>query len=287
MRVVFYSDPGDFDRIARQFLLKSEAENCVLLGLLPSLLRGVYDHFWTATVEHDGEVLGCALQTMPYHPLITRMPDTAVVALADALWERYPRLAGVNAVVETAEPFAQLWQQRTSMVPIVEMAQGIYELTQVKLPEPLPPGSMRSICGEDLSFLDSWIDGFYADTGLVEKTDTGKLLERSLAQQSLFLWEDDGQPVSSASWAGRTPNGVRINGVYTPAEHRGRGYASALVGQLSQRLLDEGQRFCFLYTDLANPTSNGLYQRLGYRQVCSSTMIRFCYGDESDEPIDE
>jgi len=81
--------------------------------------------------------------------------------------------------------------------------------------------------------------------------------------------------VSMASFGGVTPNGVRIGPVYTPPELRGRGYASALVAGTSQQLLDGGKRFCFLFTDLANPTSNGVYQRLGYRPVEDRVVMEF------------
>jgi hypothetical protein len=74
---------------------------------------------------------------------------------------------------------------------------------------------------------------------------------------------------------GPTPNGIRIGPVYTPPEHRGKGYASNLVATQSQWLLDSGRRFCFLYTDLANPISNSIYQRIGYRQVAESAEYSF------------
>jgi hypothetical protein len=88
------------------------------------------------------------------------------------------------------------------------------------------------------------------------------------------IW-DDGQAVSMAGFGGRTPNGIRIGPVYTPPELRGRGYASALTAALTQRLLDEGRQFCFLFTDLANPTSNSIYQRIGYRPVSDVDLWRF------------
>ncbi len=79
---------------------------------------------------------------------------------------------------------------------------------------------------------------------------------------------------------GRTPNGVRIGAVYTPPKYRGRGYATACVAALSQRMLDTGLAFCFLYTDLSNPTSNNIYQRLGYHPVRDVVDYHF---DESSE----
>ena len=72
-----------------------------------------------------------------------------------------------------------------------------------------------------------------------------------------------------------TPNGTRVGYVYTPPSFRGRGYASATVASLSQQLLDGRRRFCFLYTDLANPTSNAIYQRIGYQPVAEVVDILF------------
>jgi predicted GNAT family acetyltransferase len=95
-----------------------------------------------------------------------------------------------------------------------------------------------------------------------------------IAQRRLFLWCDP-EPVSMAGWSGRTANGVRINFVYTPRGCRRRGYASACVAALSQHLLDSGRRFCTLFTDLANPTSNKIYRSIGYEHVGNFKHVEF------------
>ena len=87
------------------------------------------------------------------------------------------------------------------------------------------------------------------------------------------MWE--GQPVSLAGFGGPTPNGLRIGPVYTPPQHRGHGYGSAVTAAASHVALDRGKRFCFLYTDLANPTSNAIYERIGYVRVCEAAMVAF------------
>jgi predicted GNAT family acetyltransferase len=92
--------------------------------------------------------------------------------------------------------------------------------------------------------------------------------------RALYLW-DDGGPVSMTMAAAVTPHGSRIGAVYTPPELRGRGYASALVAAVSQAQLDTGRAFCFLFTDLANPTSNKIYRHLGYEAVCDVDEYRF------------
>jgi hypothetical protein len=95
------------------------------------------------------------------------------------------------------------------------------------------------------------------------------------ALRGLALWEVDGSPVSMAGYTGPTPHGIRVSYVYTPAEHRRKGYASACVAALSQQLLDRGFDFCFLFTDLHNPTSNHIYQQIGYQPVVDVDSYRF------------
>jgi predicted GNAT family acetyltransferase len=104
--------------------------------------------------------------------------------------------------------------------------------------------------------------------GEVDLDEVAATTDRWLAGRgrTLHLWED-GEVVSLVGAGGRTPNGIRIGPVYTPPAARRRGYASALFAAVSQAELDAGRRFCFLFTDLANPTSNHIYQAIGYEAV--------------------
>jgi predicted GNAT family acetyltransferase len=67
---------------------------------------------------------------------------------------------------------------------------------------------------------------------------------------------------------------VRVAGVYTPPEKRKLGYAAACVHALSKHMRDSGY-CCALYTDIANPTSNSIYRRIGYRAVSEVLRYRF------------
>jgi len=125
---------------------------------------------------------------------------------------------------------------------------------------------MRRACHHDVQMSIEWGQGFARETG-VTFPSTVHVVESWVEHGLLYVWEDKGRPVSIVIAHGRTPNGVRIGYVYTPPESRGRGYASALVAEVSQSMLDLGYDFCVLYTDLANPTSNRIYQRLGYRLI--------------------
>ena len=127
-------------------------------------------------------------------------------------------------------------------------------------------GSLRVAEYSDLKFIDKWVADFIQDTGIIggEPKD---LTLRLIRDRSLYLWEDV-EPRSMVAAVGKTDHGIWVGYVYTPPAFRCRGYATAAVAQLSQLLLEGGRRFCCLYTDLANPTSNAIYARLGYRSLC-------------------
>jgi predicted GNAT family acetyltransferase len=125
-----------------------------------------------------------------------------------------------------------------------------------------------------LELITKWVDAFSSEIG-EQSSHARAVAESVIGPQRLFIWDTPTGPASIAAWARPTPNGVGINLVYTPPELRGNGYASNCVAALSQHLLDSGKRFCTLYTDLANPTSNKIYRNIGYKHVCDSKRIIF------------
>jgi predicted GNAT family acetyltransferase len=186
--------------------------------------------------------------------------------------------------VPESEEFAELWAANAGARARTHMRQGVYALEQV---EPTTPaaGSPRAATAEDRELVLRWWLAF-GDEVLHEggpgRESAATMVDHRLASAAagIMLWEDEGEPVSFAGWGGRTPNGIRVGPVYTPPELRGRGYATAVTADLSQglldgRLFDGGRRFCSLYTDLANPTSNAIYERIGYRRVAESAEVLF------------
>lgn len=171
-------------------------------------------------------------------------------------------LPGVSAPAATADAFADAWRSATGRGRTLFHALGLYRLTRV-LPPPRIAGSFRAAGPADAALVVPWAAAFFREVG---EPETRKFCERVVAERiaegRAFLWCDPG-PLAMAGWAGRTPNGVRVNFVYTPPENRRRGYATACVATLSQHLLDTGRKFCFLFTDLANPTSNQIYRSIG------------------------
>jgi hypothetical protein len=159
------------------------------------------------------------------------------------------------------------------------MEERIYRLTHVTPPRRAANGRARRATSDDRDLLTALVVAFHEEALPIEGGDRAR---RAIADwdpetgRQFWIWEDDdGRPVSLVGAGSPTPRGIRIGPVYTPPEHRGRGYASTLTAFVSQRALDAGRQFCFLYTDLANPTSNRIYQAIGYEPVIDALMVRF------------
>jgi predicted GNAT family acetyltransferase len=277
MQVRVIDDPAAFLEEAGPLLLEDEARHNLVLGLA-SILRDHperYPDFRLWLVEEDGEPVGAALRTPPHNLVLARArKDQAVEALAQAVDDELP---GVVGALPEVEQFARGWASRNSVTAKRRIAQGIFALEQVEAVTGVP-GAMRIATSEDRPLLAKWFLAFAVEAlpGEPDKERLGREIDYRLASADagLVLWEHEGA-VSLAGFGGPTPKGIRIGPVYTPPELRGRGYASALVAELSSRLLAGGRRFCFLYTDLANPTSNKIYERIGYVRVCDSAEIEF------------
>ena len=254
---------------AEAWLMQAEAENNLVLGLareLTKTTKGYELPLYLATVERAGAVVGCAFRTPPFKMGLTQMPEAALPALVDDVAQVYDELPAVLGAETETKGFAALWSAKRGIANHAGRRQRIYQLDALTPPSRMPPGHLRCAEPDDIDLVATWLVGFGHDTGLLA-LDADVLAEKRITQQAFYLWDDEG-PTSLAGATGYTPHGARIGYVYTPPEHRGRGYASACTAALSQHLLDAGLTFCFLYTDLANPTSNGIYQRLGYYPVC-------------------
>jgi predicted GNAT family acetyltransferase len=225
-----------------------------------------------ACVRDTEGILICAFRTLPERLCLTRARRTeALPALAADANATNPGMREVIGPEPTVAAFAQILAELRGKRAHRRMSQRIYVLRVVDPVEPRPPGRFRVADAGDLDLIIHWVKDFLVDIG--ERGDPREISEVRIRDRKFFLWEDE-VPVSMAAWAGKTPSGVRVNFVYTPPERRGRGYATVCVAALSQLLLDKGNKYCCLYTDLANPVSNAVYQRIGYRPVCDSAVYR-------------
>jgi ribosomal protein S18 acetylase RimI-like enzyme len=268
-------DAASFLDRAERWLLEAEAEHGLLLGIAAELRAGnsVYDDYYLATVEAEEEVVGCVFRTPPFKLGLTRMPIEALPAVVEDVAGRFGGLPAVLGPEAEASRFAELWAERFGVGTREGMRQRISVLEEVEAPPRPASGSMRLARPDDTERAVRWLREFEQEVG-IGAADPEAQVASYLRDGELFLWQD-GDVVSMAAATGATPHGIRIAYVYTPPELRGRGYASALVASLSQSQLDAGRRFCFLFTDRANPTSNEIYRRIGYRPVCDVVDVEF------------
>lgn len=261
---------------AKPWLLRNEAEHNLILGIAQQLDSGSHGYeepILLVTVEGPEGVAGCAFRTPPFKFGLSGVREEAVTPVVRQASTLYPSLPAVMGPASAAKRFAEEWSAAHSVGFEAGRRMRIYQLDRVVPPANPAPGSMRQATSDELTLAVEWARAFKRDTGFWDN-DPGPLARRLVGEGRLFVWED-GDPVSMAARMAETPNGIRIGYVYTPPEARRRGYASTCVAALSQHYLDQGRTFCFLHTDLANPTSNAIYQRMGYQPVCDVEDYNF------------
>ena len=283
-------DVAEFLAAAGEYLWRERARNTVILtvseqlrlnparysrpgadpeaGLASRPLFG----WWTGP---SGAVGGAFLHTPPHPLVLTAVPAGVAAALAPDLAGRPP--GGVNGYPEAAEAFAAAWRAATAGGQVtVERRLRLYRLGELAWPDPAPGGSPRVAGGSDAPLLVGWFAAF-ADE--VHDTDAGAdhavAVHDKLSHGGVLVWEADGRPAAIAAVTRQVVKMVRVGPVYTPPELRGRGYASAVTAEVSRRAREAGAEEVLLYTDLANPTSNSIYQRIGYRPVEDRVVLAF------------
>jgi GNAT superfamily N-acetyltransferase len=229
-----------------------------------------------ATLWEGDRIAGAAFRTPPWPLGSSAIPARAMSTTAATLLEVDPELPGVSGPRDAAEPFAEEWSKLTGATIKEVMAGRLYRLASLE--SPVVPGCARRATEYDVALMARWrVDfqiealGYERDPGSAEFT-----VRRSLAMgNGSFLWEVDGEIVSYAV-AGMPADGMsRIGPVYTPPAHRGKGYGSAITATVSQWAIDAGAENVLLFTDLGNPVSNSIYQRIGYRPVYDTTELEF------------
>lgn len=279
MRLTTYELADEFLNVALQPLLREEEKNNLILGISMRVRDGrkYGEEAPLFLTVHDGDdLIALAIRTPPYNMILHCEDDRidALNVIAKHLIEIGHQLPGANGTVDIVSAFAETWCQQTGQSATVQMSQRIYAVTKTVLPTNVP-GHMRWAQEEDIPTLVRWFLGFCEEAvPHPPSASPEESIRRFMETGKLAVWDDDGIVSMTGSSRG-TPNGATISAVYTPPEHRGCGYASGCVAALSQWLLADGNRFCALYTDLSNPTSNKIYQNVGYRAVVDCAMILF------------
>jgi len=284
MRFRLYTDIQAFYRDTYDIFMLHEAENVIPLGNLIIGNDGRDKTGWRdtanwfmAVVEDDEGIRLTAIMTPPFKLTLyatnNQYDDAVLQCLITGIRENGVAVPGVMSGSELAQRFARLF---TGGAYNITCSNRLYELLRVSPEIPLA-GHLRLARESDMAFLPYWRAGFHSDcfgTAFGASWD----LERchlDIANGRLFILEDEGMPASMANITRELQSLCCVGGVYTPPWLRGRGCATACVAEVSRLMLESGFARCVLYTDLANPTSNSIYQKIGYRPIADSLDIGF------------
>lgn len=304
-----YTDPVAYrDRVAA-YLEREAAANNLPLGIVYRLAEPAHREEqppFLALVEDEGDVALVMVMTPPHNVIVVGPPSDlaptqppTLAGICDPRGEEpddpSPAGGGQEGAMEAAVSFllregisppgvigarplatcfAAAWCAQAGCRAQVRMEQMIYRLDQVN-PIAYSPGSLVQATGGNLDLVTEWLIGFSEVTPHpLARDEARERAEEMVDAGRIHLWHD-AAPVSMAWRTRPTQHGITVSGVYTPPALRRRGYATSCVAALSQLLLDEGYAYCTLYTDLANPTSNHIYQEIGYRPIQASIDMAF------------
>jgi GNAT superfamily N-acetyltransferase len=279
MEVVPHADAGEFARLARPLLAPDPVRHTSVLSVLHGVGHGAFAPVAMLTVHEDGATVGALLRTAQRPALVSGVPPRCAEAVAEVLTGLDPDLDGAQGPAAEAEAFAAAWTARTGASVQVEMRMRLFALDELRPPVGVP-GSVRAVGPDDaaVNLLAAWRVAFEAelnDARPPPHAPREDVVHALSAGAGELLWEVDGEPVAQASARAVTAGMSRIGPVYTLPARRGRGYGAAVTAAASQWALDRGARAVLLYTDLANPTTNRLYPRLGYRPHYDALELRF------------
>ena len=244
------------------------------LGVADAVRLGRYPTWVLSLVESSsGDVVAVGVQTPPYNQIVAAVDREALRTLAVGLAGSDVVLPGVTGLVPRVHEFAEEWSALKGVRAEESMAERLFRLDELVPPQPSPGAARRAVMS-DADLLTDWHERFRAEAGIEPPIDSRLATERSIADGRRYVWEDGGVVVCDVGHGIPTCGQVRIGPVYTPPPYRGRGYASNLTARVTAVALEEGL-VPTLFTDLANPTSNRIYQALGYRPVADAFMLRF------------
>jgi predicted GNAT family acetyltransferase len=276
MRWTLEPDLGAFDARVRP-LLEARIVNNVAATVLMGTIQGQFGQFRASPpvlavgVDSGGAVAAAAMRTAPWPMLCTPVDPGDADTLLDLWLEHDPDLPGINALLDTARAIADAWARRTGGSDHCRTAMAMHSLSTVVDPPQPGPGELVTATEADRDLAVSWWNAFVDESHVIDAGAESRAaqVDFRIGAGHLFLWQDEGRPVSLVSTNPAVAGVVRIGPVYTPPEARRRGYASSAVAAVSRQALNAGARTCMLYTDLANPTSNRIYADVGYRRIAA------------------
>lgn len=275
MSWTFTTEPDVYGDAVQALLESDPVANTIALTVLDAIRRG---QRWGAEpltlgwfTEADGTVSGAVSMTPPFGMLLSVVPEPTVPELIEQLRARGTVVPTVHAAEPLARAFADGWTDSSELI----LGNRLFVLGQLQPPRPSPAGSSRRASEADIDLLLHWLADFMAEAESHAPVPSRDMTLFRVERGLFWFWLDpSGQPVSMAGRNVSTVGVSRVGPVYTPPEHRGHGYAAAVTAVCSQHALDTDANQVILFTDVANPTSNGIYQRLGYRPVLDRVVLK-------------
>lgn len=273
IKLIKYENLLEFKEEVTPFLEQDEVFNNLPLGVLQSAEK---TPMLMAVVKRDEEMVLAVLQTQPDKIILSKAASFSpeeIRLIAERMHHEFERIPGLigdkKLIVELSEHLSKL----RDITAAVEMNQGIYKLEKVKK-NSVSKGKLRALTEQEHSLAKEWVYQFCEDVNLpITMAEANVKADELIQRGRLMGWEVDGEIVSMANASRPTKRNININFVYTPIKHRKKGFASDCVAALSQMMLDQGYQTTSLYTDLSNPTSNKIYQEIGYEWVTDSVVL--------------
>ena len=286
IKIISHNHASELISLSGAYLEQNESENNLPIGLAYRLAED--PHYYgpesplLLSLLEQGKVAGVVIMTPPHRIILSRIDaniQVAVVHLIRYLRGINTRIPGVVGPAAEAQAFSDCWiEDQQSVSPKIVMRLRVFEARQVA-DLPLSQGKLRLARMDDHPLMAQWFVAFSEETGEPADLESAKKrAEQHIKAQRLYIW-DRGAPVSIAAATRPTRNGTTINWVYTPPEHRNKGYATSCVLSLTKKLLSERYAFCSLYTDLSNPASNNIYTKIGYVPVGDAFSFDFVLSD--------
>lgn len=273
-----HTSVDEFRDIAEPLYRRDPVGNTIELTLLRA---ATFDDALLFTIWDGDVAVGAALQTPPYPLACNGIPEHGLRPVVSALAQLHPGLAGVRGMRDKTLAFAVAWQAVTGRAGTVTTEERLYRLGALESPADVP-GHHRDATEADRAVLVDWVEHFFVETFSHQNDPAAgqRFVDAADAVGDRFvLWVDDGAPVSVAMLRAPSAGVSRIGPVFTPQRSRGRGYGSAVTAAAAERAQRAGVDDVVLFADLANPTSNGIYQRIGFVAVTDSVRVEFVRGD--------
>lgn len=280
MRCIWYETIEEFIKETWELLLVYEVQNNLLMGNAKRELEGGKANEVKVTVkDKEGQIKLIGIMVEPFNLVLYEINNEpcneALETLAKALIEVGIELPGVIGESKLAQRFSEYYSACKGTGYKTKLSLNLMLLTELIEPKYVK-GHVRLATENDLYFLPYWKQSFAKEAGIhipnLEESVTS--IKNSIQKKRCYIWED-GYPVSSVSGSRSLENGIGIAFVYTPPMFRGKGYARSCAAAVTKILLEEGYQFCYLFADQKNPTSNGIYKKLGYKEQCIFDEIIF------------